>query len=290
MTDIDLTERTVVITGASRGLGAQLAKDFFKQGTRLILIARNSAKLQTLTQNLQQQYPSMTQHITTIACDLADPTQVSALAAQLRTYQRIDVLINNAAIQGLPGPCWESDWSDWQTVIQVNLLAPVALCRAIVPMMLNQGYGRVINIAGGGATNVRPNFSAYAVAKTGLVRFTENLASELNQPSILVNCVSPGVMNTDMLAEFLHFEQQQVGALEYQKIAAQAKTGDQTLSRASQLCLWLASAKADGITGKLISAVWDPWPQLDAHVTALQASDIYTLRRIMPQDREQVFS
>lgn len=284
---MSLQGQYAIITGSSRGLGAQIARDMWLQGANLILIARSNQALQPLILELttQSSYPNQ-QSLEVIACDLAEPQAVNQLGEKLASFNRIDILVNNAAIQGPAGLSWEVDWEQWQRVIQVNLLAPIALTHAVIPLMVNQQYGRIINLAGGGATSPRINFSAYAVAKTGLVRFTENLAQELANDNILINAVSPGVMNTDMLREFLDYEQQSVGEKEYAKIKAQAKDGDATLLRASQLCCFLASGDAKGINGKLISAVWDPWQQLTKYVDLMKHQDIYTLRRIVPEDRD----
>jgi len=144
--------------------------------------------------------------------------------------------------------------------------------------------GSIVNLSGGGATGPRPNFSAYATAKAGLVRFTETLAQEVADLGIRVNAISPGIMATEMLEAVLRAGPQQAGE-DYQRMTEVKRNGGQPPERAAALAWYLASPASQGITGRLISAIWDPWPELAKHVDELNESDIYTLRRITPEDR-----
>lgn len=280
---VDLANKTVLLTGATRGLGLQIAKRVWQSGANLILLARSSDRLQQVSDELQASAKPK-QRVVTMTVDLSDQQAVAALLTPL-SEERVDVLVNNAAIQGPIGPLWENDWQEWQATLQVNLLTPIALCRALLPGMIQRQQGRIINLSGGGATGPRPHFSAYAVAKAGLVRFSETIAEEVKSFHIAVNCVAPGVMNTDMLAQIRQAGVTKVGDKEYQQAAAKADDDDTVIKRAADLCLFLAASASDGITGKLISAVWDPWTTLADYVHELQNSDIYTLRRIVPADR-----
>ena len=177
-------------------------------------------------------------------------------------WESLDVLVNNAGMLTPIGKVWDNDWHAWEMTIRVNLLAPVELCRACVPWMSERRQGKIINISGGGATRPRPHFSAYATAKAGLVRFSETLAHEVRDRQVQVNCVAPGAMNTEMLQAVLRAGPEHVGALEYAEALKQAETGGTLPQRAAELCVFLASAASDGITGTLLSAVWDPWESL----------------------------
>ena len=159
------------------------------------------------------------------------------------------------------------------------------ICRAAVPVMARQGGGSIINLSGGGATGSRPNFSAYATAKAGLVRFSETLAEEAKPLGVAVNCVAPGPMGTDMLAIV---QQAGVEAAGERELAAARKAlagGDGTLLAAVELIVFLASSRGQGVTGKLISALWDNWQDFPDHAAELGASDVYTLRRITGRER-----
>ena len=148
------------------------------------------------------------------------------------------------------------------------------------------GGGSIINLAGGGATGSRPNFSAYAVAKTGLVRFTEVLADEARALGVRVNAVAPGVLPTDMLREVRNAGIDAAGTKDFETAHRSLEAGDPVVFRApADLCVFLASAESRNITGRLLSAVWDPWRDLPAHASDPAAGDVYTLRRITPKDR-----
>ncbi len=281
-----LMGKWALITGASRGLGKQISKTLWHAGANLILVARSLEPLVDLRNALlAEANPGQQVHILT--ADLADPDSVPMLVSQSRAcHDHLDILINNAAIQGPIGKLWENDWNAWQETLRVNLLAPTELCRALIPRMLKQApHCKIINLSGGGATSPRPHFSAYAVAKAGLVRLTETLAHELAGTSIDVNCVAPGVMHTDMLKSILHAGPDHAGAAEFAQASKHANAEHDASVRAAELCAYLASSESDGITGRLLSAVWDRWDVLHTRLSELRDSDVYTLRRIVPADR-----
>jgi NAD(P)-dependent dehydrogenase (short-subunit alcohol dehydrogenase family) len=276
-------EKTCFITGASRGLGAFLSRRFWDAGFNLCLVARDEVGLEKVTRALPAKKG---QEIRYLVCDLANPTLVVELVAKVRAcLPRLDVLVNNAAIHGPMGPLWENDFSMWQQVMQVDLLAPVALCRAFVPWMIETGSGSIINISGGGASGPRANFSAYASAKAGLVRFSETLAEETRSLGIRVNCIAPGAMKTAMLDEILKKGAGTVGEGEFAIAKKVFTEGGASMDRVANLALFLASDISKGITGKLISAVWDDWEAWPEHVDELSSSDVYTLRRITGLER-----
>ena len=280
-----LAKKNIILTGASRGLGRCIAASLAAKGANLLLVARDRALLEAVQEQLKAGgLTGQEMHMT--AVDLRSANAVETIVhAATRVWDTLDVLINNAAILGPIGPVWENNWSDWQETILVNLTVPVALCRACIPWMQAGGGGKIINLSGGGATASRPNFTAYAVAKTGLVRFTEIAAAETKPLSIEVNCVAPGALNTDMLQDVLNAGPEKVGEQEYAQALKQSESGGANPEGAAELCAFLASSASDGISGKLISALWDPWRALPAHVSSLESSDIYTLRRIVPKDR-----
>lgn len=279
----DLVGRNCLITGASRGLGGSLATAFWNAGANLFLVARSAIALLDVIAQLR---PHPSQKVVTFAADLSDPASLEGiLAAARESIGAIDVLVNNAAVQGPIGPVWEQDWAQWQSVLRVNLFAPIALCRLCVLEMVQQRRGKIINLSGGGATGPRANFSAYATAKAGLVRFSETLAEETWDLGIDVNCVAPGAMDTGMLATVLEAGPTLAGQREYEAALKVRQAGGVLPERVTALCVFLASPESDGITGKLISAVWDPWEALPEHLEELRKTDIYTLRRIVPKDR-----
>lgn len=203
-----------LITGATRGLGKALAEHFWQQGWSLVLVARKQQALNEVVRFLGDRD---SQSLHTIVADLAHPGEVERIVETAKSLvPRLDALINNAGIQGAVGPLWENEWNEWLATIKVDLLAPVELCRHIVPWMIENSGGSIISLSGGGATGPRANFSAYATAKSGLVRFSETLAEELKPHNIRVNCIAPGAMGTAMLEEVVAKGEAAAGKKEYE--------------------------------------------------------------------------
>ncbi len=276
--------QNVLITGASRGLGAAMAKAFWKAGANLLLVARNEQALNALIATLE---PHHEQSVFTMKCDLSTPDAGNTIIQQAQErFKHLDILINNAAIQGPIGPSWENDWEDWRQALDVDLFAPIDLSRRCAAWMIPQRKGKIVCLSGGGAASSRPNFSAYAVAKAGLVRFCEVLADELRVHNIQVNCIAPGAMVTALTEEIIKAGPELAGQKEFDAAKMRKENPVDALpERAVELTVFLASPASDGVTGKLISAVWDPWESLPDHLEDLQKTDIYTLRRIVPKDR-----
>jgi NAD(P)-dependent dehydrogenase (short-subunit alcohol dehydrogenase family) len=269
--------KTVLVTGASRGLGRHIAETFWNCGAEVLLVARTGEALAAICGQLgtRARY---------LAADLAEARAPERIFAELGGG-RLDVLVNNAAMVGPIGALEDNDWARWQMAIQVNLLAPAALCRLAIQRMKAQGGGAIVNVSGGGATSPRPFFSAYATAKAGLVRLTETIAAEAGRYGIRANAIAPGAMNTEMLDAVLRAGPARAGETEYRKALQQEESGGTPPATPAELAVFLASDGAAGINGRLISAVWDPWNDLASHAAELAKSDVYTLRRIVPEDR-----
>jgi NAD(P)-dependent dehydrogenase (short-subunit alcohol dehydrogenase family) len=171
----------------------------------------------------------------------------------------------------------------------VYLLGVFLPCRVFIPGIKKSGRGKIINLSGGGATGPRPFFSAYAAAKTAVVRVTEILAEELRPFHVDVNAVAPGPLATRLIAEGLAAGPDKMGQKAYDEMLRIAQNGGESTDLAVELCLFLAGPESDGISGRLISARWDAWKELTAHRDELAASDIYTLRRIVPRDRAKTW-
>lgn len=280
-----LAGRVAVVTGASRGLGRAIAEALWAEGASLLLVARGAAALEELTRTLGERGDGA-QTVDACAADLADPaTPARIAAAALARWNRIDVLVNDAALLGPIGRLWQTDREAWDTTLRVNLLAPVDLCRRVVPSMIERGDGRIVNVSGGGASTPLPHFSAYATAKAGLVRFSETLANELAGTGVEVNCLAPGPLDTRMHAEIRAAGEAAAGAAMSRLAREVLEAGSAPMERAAALAVFLASPASAGITGRLVSAVWDPWPALAARREELAHSDVYTLRRVSPSDR-----
>jgi len=275
----------VVITGATRGLGKIAAERFWESGKNLVLIARHEDELKTVVSEFVST-GKRGQKIDYYAADLSDILKIADLTTAIKERSGDpDILINNAAIQGPIGPIQTNDWLEWQNCINVCLLAPVRLCQEFLPSMIKNKYGRIVNISGGGATSPRPNFSSYATAKCGLVRFSETLAQEVISCGITVNCIAPGAMNSELTKKILLAGTEYAGNKEIEVARDLLSNNPRAEIKAADIIYFLTSDKCTSITGKLISAVWDPWDKLPDSAPELMNCDVYTLRRVLPKDR-----
>jgi len=195
----------------------------------------------------------------------------------------------NAGVYGPMGPSEAVDLNDWRRAMDINVFGVFLPSRALIPHFKKTGYGKIVVLSGGGATNPLPNISAYAASKAAAVRLAETLAEELREFHVDVNAVAPGALKTRLVDQVLAAGPDKVGAAFFAKNKKWAEEGATPLELGASLCVYLASAESDGITGKLISAQWDPWRDLQQHRDELK-SDIYCLRRIVPEDRGKKWS
>jgi NAD(P)-dependent dehydrogenase (short-subunit alcohol dehydrogenase family) len=289
-TDRVLEEKVAVVTGASRGLGLAIAGRYLEAGARVTICARDTKQLDAACEHLRALAGGDATRVEAVVADVSQESDVSRVfAATLRHFGRIDVLVSNAAIHGPKGPVETVDWAAWVRTIEINLFGAVLACRAVIPHFKAAGRGKIIQLSGGGATSPLPMVSAYAASKAAVVRFIETLAEEVRQFGIDVNAIAPGALNTGMLAEVLEAGPGKAGAALYERAVAQRESGGTPLERGADLAVFLGSSLSDGITGKLLSAVWDPWQRLAEHREALSKSDVYTLRRVVPRDRTLPF-
>ncbi|HTW94197.1 MAG TPA: SDR family oxidoreductase [Tepidisphaeraceae bacterium] len=273
---LPLDGRCALVTGASRGLGAEIARQLAAAGAKLVLAARDE-------RGLQQTAAEIGGKARWLGVDLGETESVEKFLDRLEG-ELIDIVVNNAATQGPIGEFATNDFAAWRAVFQTNFFSPARICQRLIPAMRAAGHGKIINLSGGGATSPRPHVSAYGASKCALARFSETLAEELKGSGIDVNCVAPGAMNTRMLDEVLAAGPG--GAVrEYERARKQKDEGGVAPAKAAELVVFLASPESDGISGRLISAVWDNWRTLAAHRAELMGSDIYTLRRVTPEDR-----
>lgn len=280
-----LAGKQALITGANQGLGLEIARHYVQAGADLMLCARDAEKLALARRQLAD-LAAEGQKILAQQADVSVEDDVRLLV--VRTLEELggcQILVNNAGIYGPKGSIESIDWADWGETIRINLYGSVLTSRMLVPYFRTQAYGKIIQLSGGGATNPLPRLSAYAVSKAAVVRFAETLAEELRGTGIDVNAIAPGSLNTRMLDEIIEAGADKVGRNFYERALAQKQTGGAPPATAAKLAVFLASPASDGITGKLISALWDDWEHWPQHKAELAASDAYTLRRIAGRDR-----
>lgn len=271
-----LDRETVVITGAGRGIGAAIAHAFARAGANLVLLARTQAEIERVAEETRAR------GVASLALrgDVSQRPDVEQMvAAAEEMFGRIDVLVNAAGVYGPIGTLAENDMAEWAQAIETNLLGTAFSMHAVLPHMIARRKGVVINFSGGGAVSPFPRFSAYASSKAAVVRLTETVAEEVKEFGIRVNAIAPGAVNTRLLDQVLSAGER-AGTQFYAKAKEQKAKGGTPLETAAELAVFLASPAANGVTGRLLSAVWDDWKSLPARVQELNGSALFTLRRI----------
>ena len=280
-----LAGRNAIITGANQGLGEVLANTFVQAGASVVLCARDEKKLADVANELRS-LCGKDQRVVALRADVSKQSDVNKQVNQsLAEFSQVHILVNNAGVYGPKGPSEDVDWDLWIQTIEINLFGSILTARKLLPHFRKNRYGKIIQLSGGGATSPLPFISAYAASKAAIIRFMETLAEEVREMGIDVNSIAPGALNTRLLDEVLEAGPEKVGKGFYERAVEQKTDGGASMERAAELAVFLASAASDGLTGKLISAVWDPWEHFPTHIDDLHNNDIYTLRRIIPKDR-----
>jgi NAD(P)-dependent dehydrogenase (short-subunit alcohol dehydrogenase family) len=282
---VKLSGRNAIITGANRGFGFEVAKKFVEEGASVVICGRDADQVSHAVDALREPSSSK-QIIIGLSIDVSKEESVQSLInTAIANLGRIDIVVNNAGVYGPKGLIEDVNSGEWISAITINLFSVFFMCKWILPHMKRNNYGKIINLSGGGATAPLPRISAYAASKAAVVRLTETLAEECKEYSIEINAIAPGALNTRLLEEVLESGPDKVGKAFFEKALKQKSNGGTPLGLGAALCVYLASSESDGITGKLISAPWDPWQNLAHYREDLKNTDIYTLRRIVEKDR-----
>lgn len=277
-----LHNKVAVITGGSKGIGRAIALSYAREGCHVALVARGTEALEEAAAYIQKETGEA---VLSFPLDVRDRSGLQHMVQEVTArYGRIDILVHAAAIVGPIGPFEACDPAAWEEAVSVDLLGAYATARAVLPPMIAQKEGTLLLFAGGGAFGARERFSAYSVAKAGIVRLIDCMALELREYSITVNGISPGQVNTAMFAEMVAAGCVNVGKKGWAEFQRRLQTGGDPIGRVADLALFLASAGGRRISGRVISVRWDPWEHLPQHAEELMASDIYTMRRIVPED------
>ena len=241
-----LQDKVAIVTGGGRGLGRSIALAFGKEGARVVLAARTEKEIEHVAEELR----ALKRDVIAVKTDVTVEEEVANLVEKtLQEYGAIDILINNAGERGHIGPVCELSVEQWDYIIRANLTSAFICSKSVLPVMMENRYGKIINIAT--TTTPRPNLTPYMVAKAGLIHFTKQLAREMKDFNIQVNAIHPGVMDTRMQKEIRKAGADVIGTDMFERMKEEGilKSPDEP----AQLVLFLASRVADGITGRFLS-------------------------------------
>jgi NAD(P)-dependent dehydrogenase (short-subunit alcohol dehydrogenase family) len=272
-------DRRVLVFGGTRGLGRALAHRLAADGAAVFVASRSRAAVDAAVEGLAARQPARPPH--GLRCDIAKEVDVgAAFDAALDTMDGLDAVVNCAGVLGPTGPTDSVDWAEWRAAVETNLFGSALVARAAITVFRRTGKGKLVFLSGGGATKALPGMSSYCASKAGLVRLVETLAEELRDTQIDVNAVAPGPLATDMLTEVEAAGPDAVGAEYHRQVRTWRRQGATPLDTPVGLIEFLISAESDGVRGRLISALWDPWQDPPALTEALRDKDMFMLRRV----------
>ena len=238
--DFELAGKVAIVTGASRGLGYQMALALAGQGVKVLAVARSIDDLN----DLQSQDP---ERIAVSQCDMLDAAAVAALPEQARElFGSIDIVVNNAGIAPAT-PFLQQDFDEWQRVFAVNVTAPAILCRAAGEHMVAQGSGKIINVASTSGILGKASLAAYSSSKGAVLQFTKALAAEWAKFGVQVNAIAPGAFKTDAQSKVMESPEilkRRVAKIPARRMAESSEIG--------ALACYLASAQSDFVTGSVM--------------------------------------
>jgi NAD(P)-dependent dehydrogenase (short-subunit alcohol dehydrogenase family) len=266
--------KSIIITGASSGIGAALTKAFAEDGHRLFVCARRADLLAQVTREL----PSAS----FATCDVGSEPDVKRFMDQAREQlQTIDVLIHCAGVMGPIGPTTEISSAEWLATLHTNLFGAFLVTKHVIPLMPSARRPQILLLSGGGAFDPMPHLSAYGIPKAGIIRLAETLAVELAPRNIAVNVFAPGFVPTAIFDSLLEAGAERGGTLYHTVVKLMADWKEEDMARPIACARFLISDAAAPLTGKTISARHDPWdePEFRAALSDMTASPLYATQR-----------
>jgi 3-oxoacyl-[acyl-carrier protein] reductase len=253
----------IVIIGSGGGIGKELTKNLISSEHEICKIGRSK------------------QDGFSFQCDVSNLESIKTCVKEIeKKWKLVDALICCHGVQSPIGLTINTDPIKWSNNIDINLKGTYYAIHSFYSLLSKSlNNSKILCFSGGGSTNVRPNLSAYAVSKTGIVRLVETLATELKDKSIDINAISPGAIFTNMTIEILN-SKNDAGTKEFNDAIKLSKDNTDKINKLTELVNFLLSTKSDGISGKLISSLWDNWQDLNTFKEKLKNPDYLTLRRI----------
>ncbi|HXW59831.1 MAG TPA: SDR family oxidoreductase, partial [Solirubrobacteraceae bacterium] len=227
-----LTGRYALITGGTRGLGLEIARNYLLAGAAGVCVCGRDPDALALARKLLEQLAGTEQTVLAEVADVSSPVDVRRIVdTAIGRFGEITILVSNAGIYGPKGTIDRVSWEDWVRAVEINLYGSVLPARALAEHFVERGYGKIVQLSGGGATNPLPGLSAYAASKAAVVRFAETLAEELREHRVDVNAIAPGALNTRLLDEILAAGPEAVGKVFYERALEQQRSGGVPLAR-----------------------------------------------------------
>ena len=237
MNNIDLKDRCAVVTGGAQGIGRAIGERLLASGAKLAIWDRD---LETASQTAAD---LDAERAIALACDVADwPSVEAAAQATAARLGGLDILVNNAGISGMNTPLADYPVGEWQHVLDIDLTGVFLCCKAVVPILQQRGYGRIVNIASVAGKEGNPNACAYSAAKAGVIALTKSLGKELADLDIAVNCVTPAAARTAI------FDQMSQEHIDYM-LSKIPRGRFVQVEEIAALVAWLASAECSFTTG-----------------------------------------
>jgi 3-oxoacyl-[acyl-carrier protein] reductase len=238
MNQIDLKSQAAVITGGARGIGLAISRRLLQSGAAVCLWDRDPQALQEAKSAL-----AALGKVHAVNVDVTDDLSVkAAVDSSTDLMGFVSILVNNAGIAGTNAKTWEMDVADWRRVVDIDLTGVFLCCRAVVPKLLEHGYGRIVNIASIAGKEGNPNAAHYSAAKAGVMALTKSLGKELAEKNICVNCITPAVIETDILKQcspqHIDYMRSKIPMNRFGKV-----------DEAAALVAWLSSAECSFSTG-----------------------------------------
>lgn len=264
----------ILITGGNSGIGFALAKELSIDGHTIVVCARKVLNLENVLK--------INENILHYSCDVSNEKSVIGfLNFVKKKFNYIDVIVNCAGVQGAIGRFDKTNSSDWKEAFETNTFGTYLITKYFLDLLLQSNIKKIINFSGGGAFSAFPNYSAYAVSKAAVVRFTENIAEELKDLGVQVNCVAPGFVATKIHDATLNAGEKLAGE-QYKKVATMLKEGSVPMKVVVDCVKFLISPESNGLTGKTISANFDKWNTkiFQENIKIISDSDLYTMKRI----------
>ena len=272
-----LSNKTVVVFGGATGIGYATAEACIQEGAIVYIASRSKTNLETAQSLLSKKY-NLPVHIK--VCDVTEKDDIVSLYKDIESDGNdIYGIVFSSGLIGPLGPIEETDLDKWINCVNVNLLGAARCLHLAIGKMKERRQGRIILMSGGGQGPLK-SFSSYVSSKGGIWRLTETLAAELSPFNVYINAIAPGAVNTQILDEVLSAGSEKLGSEHYNQRIKQLKNGGIGPEKAANCAIYLLSRKSEGLTGKMLSAVWDPYETF-LNTEQLSKSDKFTMKRVI---------